>query len=330
MTIGNDMAGLIGFGCEAFFYGCYTILFAMSIHLMFIRSYGWSSPNKPILIISVFLYMGCSAHFALEFSHFYTVLTITGVKNFANETPVLMGADFLISATDFTGQLILIYRCWLLWSRNYWIIILPFLTSLSGPVCISQALRLLMHIDPTSPMAPRSLVSLGLASFTLPLCSNVFVTGLIAGRIWYLSPRKARDLRGAHFPLGTGRAAIDIVIESGALYMAVQLVFLILFAIGHPARGIVGVIAVQIYGIAPTLIIIRVALGLSSTPSGRLGSGAASSSQLVHARVRIGHSKILYTDSGQPLAPEIPMPRIKSKNSGEDLPSSRSCVENAV
>ncbi|KAI0244946.1 hypothetical protein BJV78DRAFT_1271560, partial [Lactifluus subvellereus] len=83
-------------------------------------------------------------------------------------------------------------------------------------------------------------------------------------------------------------------------------------------------------GIAPTLIIIRVALGLSSTPSGRLGSGAASSSQLVHARVRIGHSKILYTDSGQPLAPEIPMPRIKLKNSGEDLPSSRSCVENAV
>jgi hypothetical protein len=40
---------------------------------------------------------------------------------------------------------------------------------------------------------------------------------------------------------------MDIVIESGALYLAVQLVFVILFAIRHPAQGIIAVIAVQIY-----------------------------------------------------------------------------------
>jgi hypothetical protein len=79
------------------------------------------------------------------------------------------------------------------------------------------------------------------------LVTNVFVTTLIAVRIWYLSPRKAHDTHGAQFPTGTGRAAIDIVIESGMLYLAVQLVFVILFAIRHPAQGIVGVIAVQIY-----------------------------------------------------------------------------------
>ena len=56
----------------------------------------------------------------------------TGVNGFGDETYVLMGADMLISVTDFTGQLILIYRCWLLWSKNYWIIILPFLSSVFG------------------------------------------------------------------------------------------------------------------------------------------------------------------------------------------------------
>ena len=66
-------------------------------------------------------------------------------------------------------------------------------------------------------------------------------------RIWMLSPRKVRDLRGVYFPDGAGRAAIDIVIESGALYLAVQLVFVVLFAIHHPAQGIVCVIAVQVY-----------------------------------------------------------------------------------
>ena len=47
--------------------------------------------------------------------------------------------------------------------------------------------------------------------------------------------------------MDTGRAAIDIVVESGMVYLAVQLVFVVLFAMRHPAQGIVGVIAVQIY-----------------------------------------------------------------------------------
>ena len=48
--------------------------------------------------------------------------------------------------------------------------------------CVAEALDILLRTNPTSPMAPKSLVPLGLAGFTLPLCTNVFVTGLIIGR----------------------------------------------------------------------------------------------------------------------------------------------------
>ena len=96
-------------------------------------------------------------------------------------------------------------------------------------------------------MAPASIVPWGLAAFVLPLVTNVIVTTLIAMRIWYLSPRKVRDMGSAQFTAGISRAVIGIVIESGMLYVAVQFVFVILFAIGHPAQGIVGVMAVQIY-----------------------------------------------------------------------------------
>ena len=72
----------------------------------------------------------------------------------------------------------------------------------------------------------------------------MIVTSLIAGGIWYLSPRRAHNMNSVQFPTRTGRAAIDIIIESGMLYLAVQFVFVILFAIRHPAQGIVGVIAV--------------------------------------------------------------------------------------
>lgn len=41
-------------------------------------------------------------------------------------------ADLFISITDFFGDLILIYRCWLIWSGNYYVCILPMLTSIGG------------------------------------------------------------------------------------------------------------------------------------------------------------------------------------------------------
>lgn len=302
MAVNNDMAALIGFGCEAFLYGCHTVLFIVSTYLTLSRSRGRSGFNRPIFIISGLLYFSCAAHFALEFNHFYNVLATTGVDGFANETSVLVGADILISVTDFFGQLILIYRCWLLWSKNYWVVVLPSLTSIGGLACVGAVIHSLLSINPSSPIAPPSLVPLGLAGFVLPLCTNVFVTAFIAARIWLLSPRKVHDLRGLYFPEGTGRAAIDIVIESGAFYLVVQLVFVVLFAIHHPAQGIVGVIAVQIYGIAPALITIRVALGLSSSSStsGRHGARPASWSQPPPPiKVRIGYNMTAFTDAGQ-------------------------------
>lgn len=43
-----------------------------------------------------------------------------------------MGADILISLSDFLGDLILIYRCWVIWNKNLWVVFLPFLTAAGG------------------------------------------------------------------------------------------------------------------------------------------------------------------------------------------------------
>ena len=37
-------------------------------------------------------------------------------------------ADCTVSVADFLGDLILIYRCWIIWSRNYWITLFPVIT----------------------------------------------------------------------------------------------------------------------------------------------------------------------------------------------------------
>jgi hypothetical protein len=73
------------------------------------------------------------------------------------------------------------------------------------------------------------------------------MTILIIIRIWYLAPSKRRDILGANFPTGACRAAIVMAIESGMLHLSVRLVFVILFAIRHPAQAITAMIIVQIY-----------------------------------------------------------------------------------
>ncbi|KAI0302498.1 hypothetical protein BC826DRAFT_948416 [Russula brevipes] len=339
---------LFGLTCEAFFHGtaipstskttsishfcsgCYTILFAASVYLIVKRSRDRSSVNKHILIINSFLYLSCTAHFALELVSFYTLMGYEGPQLSREETAVLTAADVLIIVTDFIGELILIYRCWLLWSRNHWVIILPIFTAIMSLVCVGIALHYFPLIYPTRDGTPPS-VLLSRIGFSLPLCTNVLVTTLIIARIWYLSPRKTHDVLGGRFPTGTGRAAIDIVVESGMLYLVVQLIFVVLFAIGHPAQGIVAAIAVQIYGIAPVLLIIRVARGLSKMPSEFIFCAAGPGSKHASPQVHIRFSIAAYSsDVGQRLAGSIPasVSRISTEPGVESLGSSISSIGN--
>lgn len=43
-----------------------------------------------------------------------------------------MAANLMISVVDFIGDLLLLYRCWLVWDRQLYVIVLPFLTALGG------------------------------------------------------------------------------------------------------------------------------------------------------------------------------------------------------
>ena len=116
--------------------GCYTVLFTVSIYLIFRKPRRGSGVNTPIFIISVLLFLSCSTHFALVSSDFYqifvryTIIIYTQslispqvVKDLNENT--LFVSDIFILVTDIIGEVILIYRCWLLWSRNHWVIVLP-------------------------------------------------------------------------------------------------------------------------------------------------------------------------------------------------------------
>lgn len=108
----------------------------------------------------------------------------------------------------------------------------------------------LNHLQP-----PQSLVKLGTALFALPLCTNVIVTSLIVGRILYIAsttrsqfPKDIRSMGSTqyHAKRLIWRAA-SIMIESGVLYLAAQLVLVVLFSLQNPAYKVLGYPIIQIY-----------------------------------------------------------------------------------
>ncbi|KAG1857091.1 hypothetical protein F4604DRAFT_1203652 [Suillus subluteus] len=259
MDISINVSATIGVVCEAFLYGVYCVLFIISVVILIKR---YRLTNRVIWVANCLLFITSTAHFALVFNHFYIALKYAPFSEFGNETPAMMGANLLSSVVDLVGDLLLIYRCWFVWGKNSYVIILPLLTALGGFGCILAIPSLLLSINPTSPVPPTEIVPLTVAGYVLPLCTNIMVTGLIAGRLWYLTRIPVVDEHGkpAILKIASGGRPMMLIIESGALYMVTQLIFVLLVAIENPAEAILSYAGTQIYGIASTLIIIRVGL----------------------------------------------------------------------
>ncbi|KAJ7457454.1 hypothetical protein FB451DRAFT_594556 [Mycena latifolia] len=267
-TINTDQAAFLGFALEAIFYGIYLILFTISIVVLLQRKPGKNASKVPMFVVTCFMFSLCTTHFGLNFNNVYDGLLVHPRPHISEETHLLAGADMLFSVTDWFSQLILIYRCYLVWGKSIWVVIFPLLMSFATVACGLALIGLVLQINPNAPQAPAALVPVGTAGFALSLCLNFIVSALIVSRIYYIarqnrihgvSPHTTHS--GAHDT--TFQRAIGIIVEAGGLFLAAQFVFVVLFAIAHPAQAVVEPVATQIYGISPTLIIVRVGMGAS-------------------------------------------------------------------
>ncbi|KAH9899233.1 hypothetical protein C8Q73DRAFT_815593 [Cubamyces lactineus] len=277
--LGNDIAALIGFACETALWGMNCVLFFISLGLLY-RKGRRGDLNLTIFIIHCLLFVTCTAHFGIEFNHFYTTLnSSSSVVGFANETKALLAADVFISICDLLGDAMLLYRCWVMWGDARWVIVLPVLSAVAGFICLLQVVHFVATLSPASPVPPAAVVPLTTAGYVLPLCTNVMATGLLVLKIWWMTRVPADVDHGLQRSHNLANRATAVIIESGLLYLFTQLVLVVLISIKHPAEAVVGVMAVQIYlsdlfstytngpiskGIAPTLIVIRGALGINT------------------------------------------------------------------
>ncbi|KAJ6497280.1 hypothetical protein C8R45DRAFT_124398 [Mycena sanguinolenta] len=230
-----------------FFYGIYLVLFCICIYILL---------NRPRNLGNIILLVTAFALFTLATVQAVINLVLgTGeIENFDIPYDQLGdGTDVIYTFNNFIADGLVIYRCYVVWNNNVWVTILPILMLIASTV-----LGVVESFDFSISLYP---------FFAVSLATNVLVTMLTAGRIWWISRYSRSYLKTAEKRRYV--SAIAILVESGMLYSATVLAYLIVLSI--PSASILAepifAMLVQIMGIAPTLIIVRAGLAVKGEES---------------------------------------------------------------
>jgi len=225
-----------------FFYGIYLVLFCICVYILVHRPRNLA--NTILLMTAIVLFSLATVQAVINL-----VLGAADIDNIQVPYYQLVDATSVVySVNNFVADGLVIYRCYAVWNNNVWVTILPILMLIAVTV---------LGIDGSFD------VELSAYPFlALTLATNVLVTILTAGRIWWIYRYSRTYLKKAE--RRRYASAMEILIESGMLYSATVLTYMIVISI--PSVSILGEpifqMLIQIMGIAPTLIIVRAGLGV--------------------------------------------------------------------
>ncbi|KAJ7703882.1 hypothetical protein B0H17DRAFT_921603 [Mycena rosella] len=172
-------------------------------------------------------------------------------------TPVNLSSFISYTVMSWFADGMVLWRFNLIWNHNYWLSAFPALM-LAGSIASSIALVISVTNSGNTFWASKS-VQIGIAYWSLSIALNIILTVLIASRIWFLRYRIRRSLGSQHS--GQYLSVTAMLVESAALYAVWSTVFLVCYARNTPFQNILLPPLGQIQGIAPLLILFRVAQG---------------------------------------------------------------------
>ncbi|KZT00807.1 uncharacterized protein LAESUDRAFT_527375 [Laetiporus sulphureus 93-53] len=256
---------------ESFLYGIFVLLFGVSTYLLIRRgerqrqmsTSGATRPmwKTPMFIAAMIMACTVTAHWILTVVRLFDAFVnyeggtkpLVAYGDLSFRTEVVKTA-FLVM-TILTSDIMIIYRLYIVWSYNYWIVIFPMLTwcgliACGTGVCWQFAVYTLGE-DVFETSAGRWITSDCVFTFT----TNVYCSILIAWRVWRTRIH-TQSYGGANI-----MGALAIIIESAALQSSWNLIFFITYQVKSNIQfttcDLWGVIA----GISFMLINLRVSLG---------------------------------------------------------------------
>jgi len=247
---------------QCILYGLFLCLFAASSTIIIQRSRKGGS--KRVLIISIVMFILGTIHVGVDLRRL-----LNGFIGNPNPDQYLSAVNTIgyeVKSTAYCMQTLvgdgfILYRLHLVWNGDKRIV-LPIAICFVASIGVGiGALQGFARTSPAEPVFISELHDWIVSFFSLTLFTNFSSTSLIAGRIWWIH----RKVLGNVIKGGSLMPAVIVVIESGAIYSACLVILLSLYLSGSYAQYIALDAVTQVIGIVFSLIIIRVALGVSST-----------------------------------------------------------------
>ncbi|KAJ7264279.1 hypothetical protein C8J57DRAFT_1332239 [Mycena rebaudengoi] len=216
------------------------------------------------LSLVVLLYICSTIHVAVQWNVLSVAIQTHGTSpDFftALVHPDLKGKILALVASliSFTlADVIMIWRCWVIWGCKWILIVPPILASIAGTVCAGLGLAGSIAVANGATTASRiaPLVRFSIPFLSCSLAVTLYTTGFIIWRIIIVQRSSTKRPLPSDY-----RSIIEILIESSALYSASLFVFVVLLAMKSPSQVYPQNFHPQIAGIAPTLLIVRVFRG---------------------------------------------------------------------
>lgn len=226
--------------CESILVGAYAVLVGLVAWVLITGHRSMPTMHKVIFGASITMFFISVAHLGLLMQQ----VTVTPVPkpNFRIQI-VLCTIQFVI------GDLILIWRVWIVWGRNYWVALGPLMIMIvAAGFSFNIATSIFTETRSFYTAAPPALI----------VANTSICTLLIASRIWYMHYQVNRSGGAPTMQMNAYKGALMLVIESGALYALAQLLSLILNHIKNIGLPILLNLEIPLIGILPTLILVFV------------------------------------------------------------------------
>ncbi|EKM54757.1 uncharacterized protein PHACADRAFT_210540 [Phanerochaete carnosa HHB-10118-sp] len=189
----------------------------------------------------------------------------------------------------FIADCIYIWRCWVVWGKQWVVIALPVMCVITSNVLaiIGSIVQVDAETGPTR--SEPKLAHLTATYYVLELALTLYLTAFITGRI---------IITQFQFPLAEARRefairysrAIEIIVEGCVLYSALFLATVVFTARGDERASWPIALMPQLGGIIPTLLLFRVATGMTRPDSS--WNGELSLGNVVFRATRTGRTSM--------------------------------------
>jgi len=249
---------IVSLWLETLFYGFYLCLFCVSLYVQVSMSKSQNIHGRIMFGVGILMFIIATVHISVN-----SYRTIYGYVDAPDGAVAFLGIlqswHSILTATLYATQSIMgdavaVYRCWVIWARNYRLAALPF-ALLIVSIISGYMVSAFLAMGRTGETIFNERLNRWIKVFyAVAVIQNTMTTSLTAYRLWSVE-RASGEYRvhgGSFLPV------VRILIESAALYLAAEIVLLAVYCAGSFAQYIIIDSIPPIVGITFSAIAIRV------------------------------------------------------------------------